>query len=406
MPIRYNIHARAMNKGYLYTHLSHLPRGGSFVVMDELDVAVNIQNLTGGRVYHRRLQGIESDDDLQRKINPDDFMMFVGDVLAAGVGVYVNNEPGGSPETVGWLLEVARRMVAAGGHAVLGNLKFGTPEPEQLEMWRPLVEYIQQHPRQLTLGLHEGGLHHWTDGIDGIDFRNMREFSVQRWAGRMHYSGRFERFRTRFGFVPILITEWGFDNFKPKGVPVSDGAPIHEIAPIWRDRYQRPDLEHFAYEQLNQVMQAIYDPHNVDICLFCWGAAAPRWQKYDWSQLPRLHQLMEENQMPEEPRNLVAVKVLSQQRVNIRTRQTTESPIIGLVVPGDVLLMHWDDGPVVAPNDGHQWVYIEKNEQPGYIASEFVKVVPVEETVEELLFSLRAARESLDDAINIVEDSF
>jgi len=376
--IGYNIHGTSgFNKNALFAHVNKLPPA-PHVVLDQPRLALELQALTGRTVFHRRFEGLEhdngatrTDDNIQDFVSPRHFVSFVEDIVKAGLGIYVNNEPRWDVKTLDWLEETAHLLVERKARAVLGNWSIGTPEPEDLHLGKKLIRFVQKHSDLLSIGLHEGYVNHWTNGAAGINHTNWQELDSE--TAILDYSGRFIRFYKAFGEFPIIMTEWTSDDL----AETENGAPIHRIGPIWQRLYGRDDTQQFAAEQLLQAISKIYSRYEVPILMYCWGAAAPRWRDYDFSTAVEFQKALETANLVgypkgEKPIVMEEFGVTAQSGVRIRAQATTDSEVVGVLRNGDTIQVEVNNGtPVITQAGGYKWMRVSKNGVVGYAASDY-----------------------------------
>lgn len=397
--IGYNIHGNNVpDKERLYHHLATI-QPSICVVMDNVNLAINIKNITPKtEVVVRVFPSGKTDDNIHRDYSADEyFRWYESQNIPSTLSWYVNNEPHWDSDVIDWLFEFAQYCLNVNRKVVLGNFSVGVPEPHQIREARKLIKLASEHPDILRIGLHEYAQLHWTSYISEASRDNPPQNTYDHdffLMGRYLFWHRYCE-DNGLELPQIYITEWGFD--KIHGI----GGGQHAIEDTW-DSWGRSDFQNYAYEQLLQAYRLLY--RNVPVALFCWGRL-PDWVNYDYSNMPQFQDLLEITTIPDdEDHNMKTVKLNSGViAVNVRTHPDLSGRVIDVLNNKDRVTVF--DEPVVSA-DGYIWQKIEKGDQPGWAAANFfvlVDEIEEDDTLTQILEQLRTIQASIKSLISLVE---
>lgn len=266
----------------------------TITIMDGLAFSKQLAGLSPDTVViHRDYETYRGDDDLYKKITPEDWIDQQTGIRemnqAMHVWAYAGNEQPFSSEVIAWNLRALRQAERRGLKLVVGN--WGVGKPEDITQWSlaaELLRYLGEHPQTGVLGLHEYWWAVCTSGFvggnpDGTvqgkpelivhpDFirdwpKNPRELGALWHCGRFLFAEKY----CRDNYIPlprIIVTEHGADDVSdsnmekwiaglklPLNRKLRDWKSCQEQ---WREWWPERSMERAYYEQLAYLDAELY----------------------------------------------------------------------------------------------------------------------------------------------------
>jgi hypothetical protein len=327
--IGYNIHAqRVTDSVRLKNHLVKL-QSSAFLTLDGLGLAQDLHKLLPNAVVIHRNYGLtKGDEDLHKRISPQQWLDLRGKEGDGGVWLYLENEPGFSPEMLDWTARMMELCIPRGIKLVVGNWSVGTPDPDH--DWpkaKQVLTLASQHRDLFIIGLHEYGGGVMTSGItggapDGTVLNKDGSTSIvhQNYIPRdawpehtdtltLFHCGRF-RFLASYcqnnGLKPrAILTEHGVDDVSDIGwwlkrLKVNQGYSNARgwktLQSQWNDWYRTLgwSAQRAYFEMVKWADQAIYKDSMVEAqILYCWAHSSQDWEQFDLAEASEFQSLLE-----------------------------------------------------------------------------------------------------------------
>ena len=322
-----NIHGQAISSGqesHLMEWLQELDPT-SVLVMDNEALARRIlRTFPQCIVIHRNYGVTKGDDDVYRRVSPQQWMDLRAKEADTGLYLYTTNEPGFDRDVITWHVALMEEAVKRNVRLVVGNWSVGTPQAEAWGIARRLLDAINAHPDQFILGLHEYGAGVMTSGLyggypdnAGVQPGTPGGYNLvppENWPKDASKITRFHCGRFKFllqyceqaGIRPprIIVTEHGMDDMSDIGgwlskLKVKQGYPnirgYKTLEPQWADWYGRLgwSMERAYFEQLKWADKVIYQGSPViGQLIYCYGHVDAKWEQFDIQYAAELQALL------------------------------------------------------------------------------------------------------------------
>jgi hypothetical protein len=324
--ISYNIHAQMVkDSNRLKQHLAKVQPSVA-LVMDGLGLAKEIKTmLPNTLVVHRNWGITQGDDDVHKRVSPEDWLNLRAKESEGGFYLNTTNEPGFNDECINWHIDLMQRAAKRGVRLVVGNFAVGTPGPDDWGQAKQMLQLLDQYRDLFVLGLHEYACGVITSGLYG-GAPNNAGVQIGATGGKdlvpkdkwpqdvsgitLWHCGRFKflmNYCQKNGIKPprIILTEHGMDDvsdIKPWADKLTKSPPYLNIRG-WKslrtqwNQWFNPSgwsAERAYFEQLAWADRVIYGNSPVEgQCIFSWGHSSDQWEQFDIAEASEFQSLLE-----------------------------------------------------------------------------------------------------------------
>ena len=285
------------------------------LIMDNLELAKDVQSLLPGTNVIYRNWGADGDDNDALQYSPE---AWVNERKAmagnSGLWMYTTNEPAFDAHTIDWHVRVLELAQKAGLKVVVGNWAVGNPKDvdNAWGMADKLLRLLDAYRDTAVMGLHEYACGVITSGLIGGTPEDRGLIMPDTWpedAKKLTkwHCGRFEflvKYCEKVGIKPprIVISEHGFDDLADmkawtetlqktpvEGNPGGNIRGWRTLATQWQDWFKEPAEEAY-FRQLRWADEHIYQGTVVEgQLIYCWGHSSDTWIQFDVAEAKTLH---------------------------------------------------------------------------------------------------------------------
>lgn len=326
--ISYNIHAQLVRDvPRLKKHLLKI-QPTTVLVMDSLGLAKEIKALLPNCVViHRNYSVTKGDDDVHKRVSPQQWLDLRAKESEGGIYLYTTNEPAFDTQTLDWHIELMRLAGPMNVKLVIGNWGVGNPQAEDWGRAKQMLELLDRYRDRFILGLHEywcgvptsglyggypdnAGVQPGTPGGQNLIMPDKWPKDVSKIT--LFHCGRF-KFLVNYcqtnNIKPprIILTEHGADDVSDikawaeglqKTPPYTSIRGWKSLRNQWNAWFGANTLkwspERAYFEQLAWADRTIYQNSIVEgQCVFSWGHSSDDWEQFDIEEAGELQELLE-----------------------------------------------------------------------------------------------------------------
>lgn len=309
----YNVHSQGVkNPTVLIEHIIKL-KPAWLVVMDGLTLAQQLKAASQDtNVVHRNYAATNGDDDVFKRLTPQQWLDAHKDDIGAGVWLMTTCEPGWGQDVINWHIALMKLCIPLKVKLVVGNFSVGTPDPNAIALAKPLFQLLADNSDLFVLGLHEYANAVITSGFIGgapngkmqsgmqvhVDYTlpgswplNGEARILTKW-----HCGRFQfivDYCKSVGIKPprIMLSEVGFDDVSdidwwtaslPHTDPYKNIGGYKTLQVYWKKIFPQWSQDQAYFKQLEYAANNIYENTVVEGgCTFCYGHKDAKWDVDD-----------------------------------------------------------------------------------------------------------------------------
>lgn len=368
------------------------------------------QRLPQAEVIYR--QTVKDEESAWRQISPKAWLDMTLAWGKKGLTLHSPNEPGQLDDTLcNWLVEFGRLCVQNNVRAVIGNFSVGMPHETTWAKYPQLLQLIAENRGYLRLGLHEYAPH-----LMAAEYT--LEPRPSAWpkvpsGDNPYIVGRFRRVPAD---VPIIFTEFGWDNIRSEpfhswqqALGVGARGAGYLVAAEWWGRVDREGLSVPAYaaQQVQWAFDQFYrrDPRVMGVCFFTWGNHGDWRTYYNVSDQYEFHDALKRGNLSVQTITHVvqnsgtqktSARVTGIEMLNVRAQPHTQSPAVGQLRPGDIV-EYFSDSEAVSYDASGSTQYLWYRTAAGFWFARVPSLVliPVGEEAAKLRQLIQDARSAL-----------